>query len=309
MLERVLNKVKYFSKLILQIVAFVVIFFASVGTILYFNSPSRYVTEINEKTNIGYMETVSGEYIGDLIGLIKSGEGQLNFDSGEVYSGNWSNNEIEGQGILIYPDKGQYTGEYVASKREGIGTFVWNNGDKYEGGWKADVIEGRGILEKADGTKINGEFSNNKFVFGTETFANSAGSYNCTIENGVMTKADINFSSGFKYSGAVSNNIINGTGTMKYSLGGTYSGNFDNGKRSGDGTYKWADGSHYFGKWSGDNMNGTGTYYYTSADDGARINGNFVNNVPSGECTYVSADGKRYKTAWQNGKCVKVVKE
>lgn len=308
MIEKLIYKVKLFSKQILQICGFAVIFFVSVGVIAHFNSPSRYVTKINENTHIGYMESASGEYIGELIGYIRTGDGKIKFDSGETYSGHWENDVIEGNGILIYPENGQYEGEYVSSKRDGTGTFVWNNGDKYEGQWKADEIEGEGVLQKADGTQINGVFSANHIVSGVETFANAVGSYSCTLEGGTITKADISFVSGFKYSGEVANNVINGNGTMTYSSGAVYSGNFVNGQRSGDGSFKWTDGSYYVGAWSEDNMNGNGTYYYTSSSTGARLNGNFVNNIPNGECTYVGSDGKRYTTTWQNGKCVQVVK-
>ena len=71
------------------------------------------------------------------------------FDNGDVYIGDWIDNNMDGQGMYIY-----------------------TNGDKYEGGWTANEMSGYGIYTFANGSLEEGVYKNGELI--SETFVNDA---------------------------------------------------------------------------------------------------------------------------------------
>ena len=81
------------------------------------------------------------------------------FQSGEIYSGSWSNNVRSGLGVTLdqesvhvgiykddqlgnkalalYADGSYFEGEFINGSREGNGVYIWSNGDWYQGKWHA----------------------------------------------------------------------------------------------------------------------------------------------------------------------------
>ncbi|MCQ2818890.1 MAG: hypothetical protein MJ252_16615 [archaeon] len=74
----------------------------------------------------------------------------------KLYTGDWKNNQKEGQGIYFYKDGSCYDGEWKNSKRNGKGLMFYKNKDIYEGQWKDDKRDGYGVLEKVNGDKYYG---------------------------------------------------------------------------------------------------------------------------------------------------------
>ena len=48
------------------------------------------------------------------------------------------NDQINGDGIMIYPDGGEYRGTFKDGLRHGIGVMIHPNGSKQVGRWEND---------------------------------------------------------------------------------------------------------------------------------------------------------------------------
>lgn len=84
--------------------------------------------------------------------------------NGTTYTGQYSNGEADGYGIMTFPNIGTYTGHFVNGLREGTGTFKWDVGDSYTGMWNHDKMCGAGTYKFADGYTIKGTWSDNQIA-------------------------------------------------------------------------------------------------------------------------------------------------
>ena len=81
-------------------------------------------------------------------GRLRHGYGEIEYESGSVFRGQWAFGKREGLGKFIYPCGDVYEGEWKAGKYHGRGKYT--SGDsggralEYEGEWKADKMEGYG---------------------------------------------------------------------------------------------------------------------------------------------------------------------
>ena len=107
------------------------------GGVIDENLHNRIMQQI-QNTNDGQILFETGTYVGETDFGYLVGEGTFNFASGTVYTGRWSNNLMNGQGVLNVPSEGTYTGEFLDSEKSGQGTFVWDDGAVYDGEWKYD---------------------------------------------------------------------------------------------------------------------------------------------------------------------------
>ena len=76
-------------------------------------------------------------YQGNFVNNVREGQGTLTYaatqknnDNGE-YVGEWHNNRMHGEGTRRYPNGGLYIGEYEYGKKEGEGRFYYTNGDLF----------------------------------------------------------------------------------------------------------------------------------------------------------------------------------
>ena len=73
-------------------------------------------------------------------------------NNGNIYIGEMKGNiffsEKEGKGIMYYDNGNIYEGDWKNDEREGNGKFFWKNGDRYEGQCKKGNAEGNIFLEK-----------------------------------------------------------------------------------------------------------------------------------------------------------------
>jgi len=74
----------------------------------------------------------------------------------KLFTGDWFENNKDGQGIYFYKDGSCYDGTWKNSKRDGKGLMIYANGDIYEGAWENDLKHGYGIIEKKKGDKYYG---------------------------------------------------------------------------------------------------------------------------------------------------------
>jgi len=79
--------------------------------------------------------------------------------TGEVYIGDWKDNEKDGFGIQYNNNKNkEYEGNFKNGFFEGKGVYYYNNGYRYEGDWKNNKREGDGIMCYQSGGKSMGKF-------------------------------------------------------------------------------------------------------------------------------------------------------
>ena len=63
----------------------------------------------------------------------QEGEGVYKFNSGAVYTGNFSRGAFHGQGKYLFPDGAYYEGEWNMNKMHGRGEYVDANKVSYKG--------------------------------------------------------------------------------------------------------------------------------------------------------------------------------
>lgn len=228
-----------------------------------------------KNTLSGQIRFETGTYYGETDFGYFTGDGVFDFASGTEYNGQWSNNEMEGLGVLNIPSEGVYKGGFSGSLKNGEGTFTWNDGAVYEGEWENDFMHGQGIYTSPEKVKYTGTFVNNLFYEGTCDFVNETGSYTVTYKNFELDNMVILFADGTQYSGSSDGKTLCGPGRMKFSNDDYYAGKFENGMRNGLGVYVWSTGDQYNGDWLDDAMNGSGTYTFA---DGGSAQGEFEKN-------------------------------
>lgn len=92
------------------------------------------------------------EYAGAFRHGRKHGKGRLRMGNGDVYTGEFRDDQPEGLGAYLWQgDPAQrgnrYVGEFHLGKREGRGVLLTAAGDRYEGRWLADVRAGQTASE------------------------------------------------------------------------------------------------------------------------------------------------------------------
>ena len=87
------------------------------------------------------------------------GNGTLEYSNGDVYHGDFVDNDFMGHGTMIFGSNGdKYTGQWRHSQMCGQGRYTYAAGDWYEGGFVQNKFNGYGVLTYRDGTKYQGEF-------------------------------------------------------------------------------------------------------------------------------------------------------
>jgi len=89
------------------------------------------------------------------------------------YQGGFKDGQLNGKGIMNYPDGRRYEGEYKNNKRDGYGIMnyqavgLYQEGSRYEGEWKNDKRDGQGVMTYLDdGRRLEGEFKEDVFIGG-----------------------------------------------------------------------------------------------------------------------------------------------
>jgi hypothetical protein len=156
----------------------------------------------------------NGEYYGEIliaeeqirwvpVGYeIRHGSGLMLYPNGDIYFGNWKNDQRTGRGVLLEANGDTYDGKWKNDKRNGKGTFIDMNGDKYNGEWLNDNMNGNGIFLENDGVIYKGHWVNNML-------------------NGYGVFIDINSE---KYEGEWKDDKKHGYGVFQYENRTTYSG-------------------------------------------------------------------------------------
>ena len=68
----------------------------------------------------------------------KHGYGQIEYDDGAKYKGQWRNDAYQGRGVLTYSNGDVFTGEFANDLAEGFGILLHEDGSIYVGFWAQD---------------------------------------------------------------------------------------------------------------------------------------------------------------------------
>ena len=97
-------------------------------------------------------------YSGNFFNGNRDGEGTLWFADKSEYSGSWSCNLMHGRGTRRFSNGDVYTGEYKDGKRCGFGKLFFKSGALYVGNWKDDLVHGKGKYFFTNGKCFEGTF-------------------------------------------------------------------------------------------------------------------------------------------------------
>lgn len=163
-----------------------------------------------------------------------------------LYSGDWSHDEMDGQGVRVWRD-GALSGSGGKKQFQ-----------KYEGGLKNGQMSGHGTLTTQQGLTVEGEWQRNTPLGGQWKITYKDGSFFSGEAQSVRDGKSSSSSSSSSEQSSLP--VPHGFGTMKYKNGDEYSGTFVEGKRHGRGTCAFGNGDTWNGDWLNDSidMNGNG---------------------------------------------------
>ena len=191
--------------------------------------------------------------------------------------GNFKDDLINGQGILLYKnddiffgqlvdgkkingelylsDGNKYTGNFVGDKFDGEGTMNFQNGDIYNGLFKNGQMNGQGTMIFHNGDSYIGNFKDGQMnEQGTMTFQNG-NNYTGNFKDGQMNGQGVLIENGISFQG----DFVNGQKA--------YSGNLDiNGRHDGNGRLVFQNGDVYEGEFKKNQIDGQGTVIFQNGD-------------------------------------------
>ena len=150
-------------------------------------------------------------YVGDIVGGCKNGRGIMTYSAtGDVYEGEFANDEITGSGVFKYSNGDLYEGSLLNSQKHGHGKFTYANGNVYEGNFQNDVRSGRGKFTWASGTVYEGDFADDlKNGYGIMSFESGdryEGYFKDDMRDG--EKGIYSWKDGERYNGTFRNNLM-----------------------------------------------------------------------------------------------------
>ncbi|EPG74588.1 MORN repeat protein [Leptospira fainei serovar Hurstbridge str. BUT 6] len=86
-----------------------------------------------------------------------------------------------GEGVYVYESRDVYSGRFANEQRDGWGILAYSDGDKYEGNWSRDLKLGQGTYTFRDGSVFSGLFSGDGN--GRGQYRKSGKTYKCRLEN------------------------------------------------------------------------------------------------------------------------------
>ena len=86
---------------------------------------------------------------------------------GNVYIGEWKDDEPSGSGISRFADGDKYVGEYKNGEFHGQGAYTFADGEKYVGEFEDGERHGQGVRYSPDGAVLEeGYWENDQLVAG-----------------------------------------------------------------------------------------------------------------------------------------------
>lgn len=124
---------------------------------------------MGKKKGKGILFMEGCKYIGNFKNNEIHGEGTMIWENRKKYQGNWKKGQMHGFGTFSWPDGKVYQGEYKKGEKSGNGLMKWPNGKKYQGSWEHGKQHGEGILTFFDQSKDCFRSCRTKWNQGTRT--------------------------------------------------------------------------------------------------------------------------------------------
>lgn len=163
------------------------------------------------------------------------GERVMSNNTGDFYTGEWSDNFPHGHGKYLWTDGCMYVGEWHKGKTMGKGKFSWPSGATYEGQFKNAFMDGKGTYTGSSGDTYRGYWLRNfKHGHGTQSYFNGdyyEGEWRRGLQDG---HGRYQWKSGAHYVGQWRNGLMHGNGTMILANGNRYDGSWEEGLPSGE---------------------------------------------------------------------------
>lgn len=233
----------------------------------------------NCRNGFGKYQFENGVYEGNFTNNQPNGKGVLVYDNGDKYEGDFLNGQRHGKGVLYFADKQIYEGDFKNDEKTGKGTYKWLDGKVYEGEFLKGKRHGDGVLKYPNGATLSGFFSDDKLP-----------SY------GTMITA-----SGDKYIGQFVDGVRTGKGIAIWINGDKYEGDFLNNKRTGHGELKYANGNYYWGDFLEGDLTGQGHFVWSNGDI---YDGELYKGLPHGVGIKI-IQKEWIKGEWSEGKLIK----
>ena len=139
-----------------------------------------------KKEGKGRIECKTYIYEGDFVNDKKKGKGKLIYnENGNMYEGEFDNDDINGYGLYTFKNKHSYEGEFLNGFFHGKGLYKWPDGCYFKGEYIKGVREGNGEYKFSDGKIYKGPFSNGK-PNGIGIINIDGNNFNCEFKNGKL---------------------------------------------------------------------------------------------------------------------------
>jgi hypothetical protein len=103
------------------------------------------------------------KYTGNIRDGRREGNGYTAYANGNQFEGDYKNDRPNGNGILLRRDREEYVGGWKDGRFDGFGTIKFALGGSYEGAWKAGKFDGKGVLTYAgSGHRLEAEFEDGR---------------------------------------------------------------------------------------------------------------------------------------------------
>lgn len=97
---------------------------------------STFIGKVTGETKTGTLTTAEGNvYTGTFVNDKLEGKGTLKTVAGDLYEGTFAGGLLEGSATVKYSNGDTFKGAFVAGLKNGSGTYTWENGTTYQGIW------------------------------------------------------------------------------------------------------------------------------------------------------------------------------
>lgn len=250
-----------------------------------------------------FKDDLGNIYTGEFIENDFNGKGTCVYVNGEKYVGEWNDGVFSGSGKFTFINGDYYDGKWLNGLQEGIGKMYYSNGKKYFGNWKEGSINGHGTLfNNYDDTIYSGYWQNNLYHGDGVLLINENEKYTGQFRNGIFEKGTliVFHLDGTKtlYSGKFTDFDVK-YGTIVFPNGSIYTGNIENLSPKDRGNFQITfQNGNYSGEIKDGLKDGHGKMKFNNSD---YYSGNWQNDLFHGLGKMIYADNSVYEGQWDKG--------